>query len=135
MSEITKQTHNFLSQTQIAVISTVDASGIPPTTPIWYKWNGEYLAMFTGTETTKWKNLTRFPYASLSVDKRDPPYRSIMIQGKVEELNIPLHDFVLEMAIRYYGSEEGISFANQYPDDTENVAIFRLIPERITDTY
>ncbi len=58
-----------------------------------------------------------------------------MIQGKVEELNIPLHDFVLEMAIRYYGSEEGISFANQYPDDTENVAIFRLIPERITDTY
>lgn len=133
MTEITKETRNFLNKTQIAVLSTVDSSGIPHSTPIWYKWNGEYVIMFTGTKTTKWQNLTRFPYASLCVDKRETPYRSIMIQGKVEELNIPLHDFVLEMALRYYGYEEGTSFANQYPDDTENVAIFRLIPERITD--
>ena len=133
MAKITKQTHNFLTQTQIAVISTVDASGIPHSTPIWYKWNGKYAVMFTGTKTTKWQNLTQFPYASLCVDKREAPYRSIMIQGKVEEVSIPLHDFVLKMAIRYYGDKEGTNFADQYPDDTENVAIFRLVPERITD--
>ena len=135
MTQITKLTHDFLNCTQVAVISTIDTSGRPHSTPIWYKWNGEYAAMFTGTKTTKWRNLTQFPYASLCVDKREIPYRSTMLQGKVEEIRIPLHDFVLEMATRYYGPKEGKNFAHQYPDDTENVVVFKLTPEKITDIF
>jgi hypothetical protein len=133
MVNLSKTADIFLSQTQIAVISTVGTNSRPHSVPIWYEWDGDHAFMFTGVNTLKWKNLSNNPYASLCVDFREPPYRSVVVRGKVKEIKKPLHDFVKKMAIRYYGPDEGSEFAKSYPDDKKGVVIFQLIPDKIIE--
>ena len=64
----------FLDQTLVAVISTIDRAGRPRTAPIWFHWEDGAAYMFTARSSLKWRNIQRYPYASLCVDWREPPY-------------------------------------------------------------
>lgn len=123
----------FLSQTLVAVVSTIDGEGRPRSAPIWYHWEDGAAYMFTGRRTLKWRNILRNPVASLCVDWREPPYRSVILDGAVEEVQRPLYDLVLSMAVRYYGEEEGRAFAEGYREQSDDTVIFRLTPTRIAD--
>ena len=87
--------------------------------------------MFTGRKTLKWSNMQRNPYTSLCVDWRELPYESVILDGRVEEVDRPQFDLVLSMALRYYGEEEGRAFAEGYRHNPEHIVVFRLVPERI----
>jgi PPOX class probable F420-dependent enzyme len=125
----------FLGQPHIAVIGTVDGSGRPRSTPIWYQWEDGAAHMFTFRDSLKWRNLKRTSHASLCIDRREPPsqrhYAMVTMDGPVEETNRPLYDLVLAMALRYYGPEEGRAFAEDYREDRFGSVSFRLIPRRI----
>ena len=123
----------FLHQTLVGVISTIDKKGRPRTAPIWFHWENGSAYMFTDRGSLKWRNILRNPYASLCVDWREPPYRSVILDGLVEEVDRPLHELVLMMALRYYGDKVGVEFAQEYKDPSTNVAAFRLVPERIAN--
>jgi len=123
----------FLRQTLVGVISTIDKKGRPRTAPIWFHWKNGSAYMFTDRSSLKWRNIQRNPYASLCVDWREPPYRSVILDGLVEEVDRPLHELVLMMALRYYGDKVGVEFAQEYKDQSTNVAAFRLVPERIAN--
>ena len=123
----------FLRQTLVGVISTIDKNGRPRTAPIWFHWENGSAYMFTDRGSLKWRNIQRNPYASLCVDWREPPYRSVILDGLVEEVDRPLHELVLMMALRYYGDKVGVEFAQEYKDQSANVAAFRLVPERIAN--
>ena len=77
--------------------------------------------------------MQRYPYASLCVDWREPPYKSIILDGPIEEVERPLYELALSMALRYYGEEQGATFAEDYKDQSKNVAVFRLVPERVAN--
>ncbi len=126
-----KQITEFLQRTLVAVISTVDPAGRPRSAPIWFKWEDGAAYMFTGRDTLKWRNIERKPYASLCVDWREPPYASVLMDGPVEEVDRPLFDLALGMALRYYGEEKGRAFAEGYRDNPEHVVAFRLVPRLI----
>ncbi len=121
----------FLTRTLIAVIGTVDAEGRPRSAPIWFHWENGGAYMFTSRNTLKWRNLERRPHASLCVDWREPPYESVIMDGPVEEVDRPLYDLVLSMALRYYGEEKGRAFAEGYRVRPAGVVIFRLVPRHI----
>ena len=123
----------FLRQTLVGVISTIDKNGRPRTAPIWFHWENGSAYMFTDRGSLKWRNIQRNPYASLCVDWREPPYRSVILDGLVAEVDRPLHELVLMMALRYYGDKVGVEFAQEYKDQSANVAAFRLVPERIAN--
>ena len=123
----------FLRQTLVGVISTIDKKGRPRTAPIWFHRENGSAYMFTDRGSLKWRNIQRNPYASLCVDWREPPYRSVILDGLVEEVDRPLHELVLMMALRYYGDKVGVEFAQEYKDQSTNVAAFRLVPERIAN--
>ena len=133
MLDIPNHVDEFLGQTLVGVISTVDAGGHPRSAPIWYHWEEDAAYFFTGRRTLKWRNIVRNPVASLCVDWREPPYRSVILDGSVEEVQRPLYDLVLSMAVRYYGEEEGREFAEGYREQSEDTVIFRLIPTRVAD--
>ena len=133
MVEADQAVEEFLRQTLVGVISTIDKKGHPRTAPIWFHWENGAAYMFTGRSSLKWKNIQRNPYASLCVDWREPPYRSVILDGVVEEVDRPLHELVLMMALRYYGDKVGVEFAQEYKDQSTNVAAFRLVPERIAN--
>ena len=123
----------FLRQTLVAVISTVDKSGRPRSAPIWFHWEDGAAYMFTDRNTLKWQNMQRYPYASLCVDWREPPYKSIILDGPIEEVERPLYELALSMALRYYGEEQGTKFAEDYKGQSKNVAVFRLVPEHVAN--
>ena len=133
MATIDTHVDEFLRRTLVAVISTVDNSGRPRSAPIWFHWEDGAAYMFTGRNTLKWRNIQLYPYASLCVDWREPPYKSIILDGSIEEVERPLYELVLIMALRYYGREEGAKFAEDYKDQSKNVAVFRLVPERVAN--
>ena len=87
--------------------------------------------MFTGINTQKWKNLLQNPFATLCVDDREPPYQSVIIHGKVVQVQIPINQFVKSLSVKYYGLTEGVEFSNLFPDDAEDVIVFKLIPSKI----
>ena len=132
---VTIDTHvdEFRRQTLVAVISTVDKNGRPRSAPIWFHWENGAAYMFTDRNTLKWRNMQRYPYASLCVDWRQPPYKSIILDGSIEEVERPLYELALSMALRYYGEEQGEKFAEHYKDQSKNVAVFRLVPERVAN--
>ena len=123
--------NDLLSRPLVAVIGTVDASGRPRCAPIWFHWEDGAAYMFTSRTTLKWRNLERNPHASLCVDWREPPYRSVVMDGPVEEVQRSLYELVLSMAIRYYGDEKGRAFAEVYRDNSPGVVAFRLTPRHI----
>ena len=133
MVAIDTHVDEFLRQTLVAVISTVDRNGRPRSAPIWFHWEDGVAYMFTDRSTLKWRNIQRYPYASLCVDWREPPYKSIILDGPIKEVGRPLYELVLSMALRYYGKEKGAEFAEEYKNKSENVAVFRLVPERVAN--
>ena len=133
MVETDQAVEEFLRQTLVGVISTIDKNARPRTAPIWFHWENGSAYMFTDRGSLKWRNIQRNPYASLCVDWREPPYRSVILDGLVEEVSRPLHELVLMMALRYYGDKVGAEFAEGYKDQSANVAAFRLVPERIAN--
>lgn len=126
-----QELNKFLSETHVAVISTVDADNRPRSAPIWYEWKDRAAYLFTGRRTLKWRNIQDNPNVSLCVDWREPPYRSAIIQGTAEEVEVDMYDQVLSMSVRYYGEEKGRAFAEGYRDNNENVVAFRVTPENI----
>lgn len=128
----TEELEAFLGQPQVAVLATVDGRGRPRTAPVWFLWENGAAYMFTSRSTLKWRNLQANPAASLCVDDREPPYRSVMIDGVVEESDGSLYDYVRPMALACYGPERGEAFAEGYRGERPNIVLFRLVPERIT---
>lgn len=130
--EVTPEVDAFLRETRVAVISTIGADGAPRTAPIWFLWDGAAPVLFTSRRTLKWRNIERDPRVSLCVDDRTPPYRAVIVEGRVEEAaDRSLYDDVLAMSIAYYGREEGERFAARYLGERPDVALFRIVPERI----
>ena len=125
------QLESFLRQPLVAVIGTLDRAGRPRSAPIWFHGEDGAAYMFTSRRTLKWRNLQAVPHASLCVDKREPPYSSVIMDGPVEEVDRPMYDLVLSMALRYYGEEKGRAFAEGYRDHRPGVVAFRLSPRHI----
>ena len=123
----------FQRQTLVGVISTIDNKGRPRTAPIWFHWENGAAYMFTDRGSLKWRNIQRNPHASLCVDWREPPYKSVILDGVIEEVDRSLYELVLMMALRYYGDEVGNEFAQGYRNQKTNVAVFRLVPHRIAN--
>ena len=126
-----EQLEVFLKQPEVAVISTVDEFGRPRSAPIWFQWEDGTAYMFPARRTLKWCNLLARPHASLCIDKREPPYSSVVMDGPVLETDRPLYELVLSMALRYYGKEKGRSFAEGYRDKSPRVVAFKLSPRHI----
>ena len=132
MPMTSQQIEQLLSQPLVAVIGTIDERGRPRSAPIWFHWDEGAAYMFTSRGTLKWRNLRRNPHASLCVDWREPPYRSVVMDGPVEEAERPLYELVLSMSVRYYGEEKGRAFAEDYRGDHPDVVVFRLSPRLVS---
>lgn len=131
-SHVTPEVDTFLRETRVAVIATVAPDGSPRTAPIWFLWDGVAPVLFTSRRTRKWRDIEANPRVSLCVDHREPPYAAVMIHGRVEEAtDRSLYDDVRAMAIAYYGEREGEAFAERYRGARPEIALFRIVPDRI----
>ena len=138
MPEVSAEVAAFLERPLVATIATLDRDGAPRIAPIWFQWapgpsGGGAAYLFTSRRTLKWRNILRDPRASLCVDDREVPYRSVVVDGvAVEDTERELFELVSELALAYYGPDEGPPFAEGYRGDrSADIVVFRIDPTRI----
>ena len=97
----------FLSEANVAVLSTVDARGRPHAAPIWYLYDDGVFIISTGRGSQKHRNIERNPEVSLVIDRRTLPYYAVMISGRAE-MGPPFSGEQRErLATRYLGEDMG----------------------------
>jgi PPOX class probable F420-dependent enzyme len=121
----------FLAATHVAVLSVAAADGRPPASvPIWYDYApGGDIRINTSASSRKARLIERAGEVTLVVQREDPPYQYVVVEGTVVETTTPSPIDVREaIAIRYLGEEGGRAFVRGYqPSDT---VLFTVRPNR-----
>jgi PPOX class probable F420-dependent enzyme len=74
-----------LDGTSIAHVASVLPDGAPHSVPVWIGTNGDHVAILTGPDSLKARNLRRDPRVAVSLTPADNPFEPIIIRGRVVE--------------------------------------------------
>lgn len=124
----------FLGQTfptPLGVVATSRRDGSPTATPVWFRWDGEVVTIWT-TDRRAWvRNLIRDPRVAISVQTFEAPYPAVVIRGlaSVTTGDEPavLHE-IRAITERYVGADEIEPYVRDWP---ELRTIVRITPTRI----
>ena len=129
LSETERQ--DFLADTHVAVLSVAAADGRPPASvPIWYDYTpGGNIRIMTGASSRKARLIERAGAVTLVVQREEPPYQYVVVEGTVVETTKQVPAGLQEsIAIRYLGEEGGRAFAHSM-EGVEEV-LFTIHPDR-----
>ena len=77
---------DLISNSSIAILSTVSPNKFPHSTVVWFDFDGMYFKINTMKGFQKEKNVKHIPLVNLFIYNPIDPYRSIEIRGKVIEM-------------------------------------------------
>jgi PPOX class probable F420-dependent enzyme len=94
-----------LDSTVIAHLATVLPDGAPHAVPVWIGTHGEHIAILTGPDSRKARNLRRDPRVAISLTPAGNPFEPVIIRGRVVEWidGDAGWEIVDEIATRYIG--------------------------------
>jgi len=121
----------FLEATHVGVLSVAADDGRPPASvPIWYDYApGGNIRVNTGASSRKAKLIERAGAVTLVVQREEPPYQYVVVEGTVVETTKPTPREVREeIAIRYLGEEGGRAFVNSI--ENQDSVLFTVRPDR-----
>ncbi|SEA71679.1 MULTISPECIES: pyridoxamine 5'-phosphate oxidase family protein [unclassified Mycobacterium] len=121
----------FLADKHVAVLSVAAEDGRPPSSvPIWYDYTSDGLIRInTGAGSRKAKLIERAGVVSLVVQREEPPYQYVIVEGSVVDTATPAPDDAREeIAIRYLGEEAGREFARSMAGVA--TVLFTVRPDR-----
>jgi PPOX class probable F420-dependent enzyme len=121
----------FLADKHVGVLSVAATDDRPPASvPIWYDYTSEGLIRInTGAGSRKAKLIQKAGAVSLVVQREEPPYQYVVVEGSVVDVVQPAPVDVAEaIAIRYLGDEGGRAFVASM-GGTESV-LFIVRPDR-----
>ncbi|HWF28821.1 MAG TPA: pyridoxamine 5'-phosphate oxidase family protein [Mycobacterium sp.] len=121
----------FLEAKHVGVLSVDAADGRPPASvPIWYDYTpGGNVRVNTGAGTRKAKLIERAGAVTLVVQREEPPYQYVVVEGTVVEATAPAPVEVREaIAIRYLGEEGGRQFVRSM--EGQDTVLFTIRPDR-----
>lgn len=112
-----------LAGTPIAHLATVLPDGSPHSIPVWIDTHGDHIAIMTGPDSRKARNLRRDPRVAVSLVPADDPYQPVIIRGRVVEWidGAAGWEIVDRIATKYVGGP--------YPRDQERVVAL-IEPDR-----
>jgi PPOX class probable F420-dependent enzyme len=82
---LTPDVRRVLEGTPFAHVATVLPDGGPHSVPVWVDTEGEQIAILTGPQSQKARNLRRDPRVALSVTPPDNPFSPVIVRGRVVE--------------------------------------------------
>jgi PPOX class probable F420-dependent enzyme len=105
VSGLTAPVREFLSEPRYAVVATINESGMPQLTAIWYELAGDDILMNSNSERLKLRNLRRDPRLSICVVDGE---RYVTLYGQAtlidDQAVTQAHDY--RLAVRYDGQEQ-----------------------------
>lgn len=125
------QRQEFLADKHVAVLSVAATEGRPPASvPIWYDYTpGGNIRIMTGASSRKARLIERAGAVTLVVQREEPPYQYVVVEGTIVETTKPAPVDVAEaVAIRYLGEEGGRAFVRSM-EGVEEV-LFTIRPDR-----
>lgn len=121
----------FLAAKHVAVLSVAAPDGRPPASvPIWYDYTpGGDIRVNTGASRRKAKLIEQAGVVTLVVQREEPPYQYVVVEGTVVDATTPSPEAAREaIATRYLGAEAGKQFAHSM-DGTDSV-LLTIRPDR-----
>lgn len=121
----------FLADKHVAVLSVDAGDGRPPASvPIWYDYTpGGNIRIMTGASSRKARLIERAGKVTVVVQREEPPYQYVVVEGTIVETTKPAPLDVAEaVAIRYLGEEGGRAFVRSM-EGVEEV-LFTIRPDR-----
>ncbi len=125
------QREAFLADKHVAVLSVAATDGRPPASvPIWYGYTpGGNILVNTGVTARKTTLIERAGVVTLVVQREDPPYQYVVVEGTIVDTVTPAPLEVREaIAIRYLGEEGGRAFVQGMADQPG--ILFTVRPDR-----
>ncbi|MDT5068143.1 MAG: hypothetical protein QOK02_4298 [Mycobacterium sp.] len=121
----------FLEDTHVGVLSVAADNGRPPASvPIWYDYTPDgHIRINTGASSRKARLIERAGVVSLVVQREEPPYQYVVVEGTVVDVANPApRDVRQAIAIRYLGEEGGRAFVDGMGDVAS--VLFTVRPDR-----
>jgi PPOX class probable F420-dependent enzyme len=81
--KLPESVRKFLSKPNFAVLATVDPSGTPQATPVWFLLDDDHILINTSKGRIKLRNLRANQQVALEVHDLANPYQYVQIRGKV----------------------------------------------------
>ncbi|SPM32457.1 Nitroimidazol reductase NimA or a related FMN-containing flavoprotein, pyridoxamine 5'-phosphate oxidase superfamily [Mycobacterium rhizamassiliense] len=125
------QREDFLAALHVGVLSVAAEDGRPPASvPIWYDYTpGQNIRVNTGASSRKAKLIERAGVVTLVVQREEPPYQYVVVEGSVVDTTEPTPIEVREeIAIRYLGEEGGRAFVRSL--EGQQSVLFTIRPDR-----
>ncbi len=110
LAGLTSVVRTFLDERRYAVLATINESGMPQLTAIWYELQGDEVLMNTAAGRLKHRNLQRDPRLTLCVVDEE---RYVTLYGLAALLDDPVQaqEDDYRLAIRYDGPERAMERA------------------------
>lgn len=127
------ETRRFLSEgTRTGKVAVVRADGAPLVVPVWFVLDDDGAVVFmTGADTVKGRALRRDGRVSLCVDREEPPYDFVRVDGTVTLDDDPavMLPWSIRIAERYMGAEQAEAYGrrNAVPGEL----LVRVTPTRL----
>ncbi len=121
----------FLAGLHVGVLSVAADDGRPPAgVPIWYGYTpGGSILVNTGAGSRKARLIEAAGAVTLVVQREEPPYQYVTVEGTVIETTKPTPlDVREEIAIRYLGEELGRAFVKSL--EGQESVLFTIRPDR-----
>jgi len=122
----------FLAALHVGVLSVAADDRPPASVPIWYDYTpGGNIRINTGASSRKAKLIKRAGTVSLVVQREEPPYQYVVVEGTVVDTTTPTPLEVREeIAIRYLGDEAGRAFVKSLEEQEGESVLFTIRPDR-----
>lgn len=118
----------LLREPNIAVVSVSAPDGAPHAVPTWYEYQDGAILFHTAASAFKYKCLVHDPRIAFCIDMRKPPYKAVILKGRVS-MEQKVDGVRLErMAVHYLGERDGKAYAKTIKNDPVVVVSFK--PER-----
>ncbi|MGA5300406.1 PPOX class F420-dependent oxidoreductase [Nucisporomicrobium flavum] len=85
MTMLDPAVREVLDGTSLVHLATVLPDGGPHSVPVWAGTHGDHIAVFTGPQSRKARNLRRDPRVALSLTPAGDPFRPVIVRGTVVE--------------------------------------------------
>ena len=129
--EPTSSQKAYLEETNVAILATTGPGSRAHAMPVWYVYEGGQIIVGAGANSQKRRNIDRNGQATLVIDRREPPYRALMVQGTAEVGPAAPQELRLRIATRYLGEQRG----REYVEETaggDSITI-RITPQRFIE--
>lgn len=119
---LTPEARDYLNEKRFAVLATINASGMPQQTVMWYELRGDTIVMNTTKSRLKGRNLARDNRISICVADG---YRFITVAGDVRLIDdrATAQADIHRLAARYHGPEKAAKQMENVFSKQERVTI------------